>query len=81
LTRRDVVLKHVAENFFGLPLGEEIIGPDFANVDNKTGDSTVSETIKFLLRTREAVDTLEPIVFRQLIEPDSHWDEPNRWSV
>ncbi|KAJ6491784.1 hypothetical protein C8R47DRAFT_1214578 [Mycena vitilis] len=78
LARRDFVLKHVAQNFLGLTLGEELIGnPHDANPE--TGDSTATETIKLLVRTRDVVETtLEPIVFRLLQEEDVHWDEPDR---
>ncbi|KAJ7716531.1 hypothetical protein B0H16DRAFT_456591 [Mycena metata] len=77
LTRRDLVLKHIAENLLGLELGEEMTA-DPVNTDHDTGDSDVFGTIKLLVQTREAVETLEPIVFRQLIHPDAHWDEPDR---
>ncbi|KAJ6593406.1 hypothetical protein B0H19DRAFT_1055983 [Mycena capillaripes] len=74
LAHRDLILKHVAENFFGLALGEEIIG-DF---EQETGASTVVRSIKLLLHAREAVENLEPLVFRLLLEEDAHWDEPDR---
>ncbi|KAF7362304.1 hypothetical protein MVEN_00577000 [Mycena venus] len=77
LTRRDLVLKHVAENFLGLALGDEFsIGE--CDPANGTSDSNASETIKFLVQAKEAIECLEPIVFRLLIEPDAHWDEPDR---
>ncbi|KAJ6497566.1 hypothetical protein C8R45DRAFT_983426 [Mycena sanguinolenta] len=66
LTRRGLVLSHVAQNFLGLALGDEVI---------ETGDSNASESVKFLIQAKESIETLEPIVFRVLIEPD---DGPDR---
>ncbi|KAJ7188765.1 hypothetical protein C8R46DRAFT_1055710 [Mycena filopes] len=77
LTRRDLVLKQIAENFLGLVLGEEMTA-DPVRTDHDAGDSDVFGTIKFLVQTREAVETLSRIVFRLLIHPDAHWDEPER---
>ncbi|KAJ7169135.1 hypothetical protein C8R43DRAFT_982450 [Mycena crocata] len=73
-THRDLVLKAVTENFIGLPLCEVPTG-DFVNSGLETANSSVSRTIKFLMRDLEA---LEPIVFRLLIHQDAHWDEPDR---
>jgi hypothetical protein len=80
LARRNLVLRHVAENFLGLSLGEEFID---SHSTNETGcnSNNASETIKLLVQAKESVETLTPIVFRLLIEPDAHWDELDRWSV
>jgi hypothetical protein len=75
--RRDLVLKAVAENFIGIKLGEEF----FDHYANEPADSNVPATIKFLIGTRNVVQALEPIVFRLLIHPDAHWDDPDRRSV
>ncbi|KAJ7686579.1 hypothetical protein B0H17DRAFT_715428 [Mycena rosella] len=48
---------------------------DSANPDP---DSNVSATIKSLVGAHNAIEGLEPILFRLLIQPDAHWDEPDR---
>ncbi|KAJ7496838.1 hypothetical protein FB451DRAFT_1549868 [Mycena latifolia] len=71
--RRARVLRAVAENVLGIELGAEfiVVGDSESASDEPDPESSVSETIKFLLDTRPIVLALEPIVFALLPHPDA----------
>ncbi|KAJ7099519.1 hypothetical protein B0H15DRAFT_820563 [Mycena belliarum] len=73
--RRALILKSVAENLLGIVLGDELIG---ISAEPDPESNNLSATIKFLFDSRHAIHALEPIVFRVLVQPDTHWDEPKR---